>query len=343
MIRFQAHYFDGVTSQVYPVTVVYDRFQSLTIEGEDWRKQYYLKDCKISPPLGTTRRVIRLPQGDKCETEDLDAFASLESYSQQNRGQRFVHFLESRWRWVLASSLTLVLVLWLFLNYGVPFLAEKIAYSLPPSVHQTITDKSLVFLDRNFFAPSKLSSERIATLQKNFQTLTAELGSNDTYQLEFRSGQKIGSNAMALPSGLIIFTDELVALAKNDRQILAVLTHEVAHIQKQHGIRSLIQDAGVFFILAVLLGDFTSITSLSGVLPTLLIESSYSRKFEKEADTFAALYFIGKGWGTKPLQEILQSMSNEKNDSPGVSLFSTHPNTQERIEYLQSLEDQFTQ
>ena len=100
----------------------------------------------------------------------------------------------------------------------------------------------------------------------------------------------MGANALALPGGIIILTDELFKLAENDEQVLAILAHEIGHIEYQHGLRSLFQDSLTALFLAGLLGDMSSVTSVSATLPTILVESRYSREFEQEADQYAVHY-----------------------------------------------------
>ncbi len=91
-------------------------------------------------------------------------------------------------------------------------------------------------------------------------------------------------------------------------------------------------------MISVLAGDITSISSVAGSLPTILAQSGYSRKFEREADESAARYFISRGLSVKPIQQILVRMSRGRDNLPVESLLSTHPLTKERVEYLQAME-----
>ncbi len=65
------------------------------------------------------------------------------------------------------------------------------------------------------------------------------------YSLNFREGGAIGPNAFALPSGTIILTDELVDIAGDDNDmVLAVLAHEIGHVDKKHSLRQIYRAAG---------------------------------------------------------------------------------------------------
>ena len=334
--EFAGNYFDGVRAKAHPVTVSFDGefVQIGGLEGADWF-EVPLAACTLTPPLGKAQRVLKLPDGAHCETADIGAFAVLEHASNRGHGLRLVHRLESHWQLALGCLVGLLVSVGAFTVYGIPFLATQAAYATPPQVSQMMSQTSFDFLDDEVFEPSSLSAERTASLRGQFDLLTEELGTHPTYELVFRGGGALGANAFALPSGLIVMTDELVELAENDREILSVLAHEVAHVEKRHGLRSLYQGAGVFLLVSVTVGDVASVTSLAASLPAVLVESGYSRAFEREADEVAGRYLVEKGWGTEPLRAILARLT-EGADVP--SFLSSHPGTAERSAYLEALE-----
>ena len=234
----------------------------------------------------------------------------------------------------------LILCVWGFTVYGIPVAADIISETVPSFVTQTISQQALKMLDDDFFKPSGLESARAEHVKEIFTHLCREIQHGSVYKLKMRGSPIIGPNAFALPSGIIVITDELVNLAENDDEIRGVFVHEIAHVRNRHGIRSVLQSAGVFLIISIIAGDITSITSLAATLPTLLIESGYSRKFEKEADTEAGLYFIRKGLSTVAYQNILLRITKSADIHEGLSWISTHPEIQERINLLKSLEEE---
>ncbi|NJL59857.1 MAG: M48 family metallopeptidase [Desulfobacteraceae bacterium] len=199
-----------------------------------------------------------------------------------------------------------------------------------------MSQHALTMLDKQFFEPSQLAAERAAQLQTIFEEIHREKSQKFKYRLEFRKSPHIGANAFALPSGQVLMTDEMVGIAVNDTELRGILAHEIAHVEHRHGIRSVVQNAGVFLVISILVGDITSITSLAATLPTLLVEAGYSRQFEKEADRAAGNYLIRKGLGTADYRNILVRATKDQQSVP--SLISTHPHTEERVKYLQSLE-----
>ena len=146
----------------------------------------------------------------------------------------------------------------------------------------------------------------------------------------------MGANALALPSGIIIFTDDIVELAKSDDALIGVLAHEVGHIEQHHSIRHVLQDSVVALLLVTITGDISSISSIGAALPTLMVQLKFSREFEAEADDFAIRYLIKSNISTEPLLELLKSLDAEygEEDSTVSNYFSSHPATIERIKKL---------
>lgn len=339
MIKFYGTYFDGKTSKANQVSVIFIN-NSLYIndEGSSPITQILISNCTIIPPLGKTRRSIRLPEGAILETYNFEAVKELECRLGSNPGIRLVDFLEQRWRLVTFCVIGLIICTWAFINFGIPALSEKAAYSISPVIMEKISLETVKLLDIRFLEKSELSPERAEELRALFMILPKEPDTALFYRLEFRKAPVIGPNAFALPSGLIIMTDEVVNISEDNTELIGIMMHEVAHVKNRHGIRSIMQNTGIFFLISALVGDVTSITSMAATLPTLLAQTGYSRDFEREADNESGLYLIKQGWSTRPYQEILLRITKKMPEYPGGSMISTHPETSERVSNLQILE-----
>jgi Zn-dependent protease with chaperone function len=340
MITFNAFYFDGQTSKDHAVQCEFDG-RRLRVRGEEVGLEPLIEECRINPPLAHSRRKIYLPGGALLETDDLAAVERIEAHIGRNQGLTWVNRIESQWRWVLLALVVLGIFSAGFIRYGLPYMARVAAAATPANVLTPLSDQALKLFDDQFLQPSKLSARRQAELQDKFRSVTQSIGGNYAYRLELREGDKIGANAFALPSGIIVFTDELIKLAQNDREIVGVMAHETGHVLKRHSLRGLYQGAGVLLLVSLYVGDFASVTSLAAALPTLLMQSGYSRGFEREADRVAGEYMLKQGWGTRPLQEMLNRLEGTRKSggkgSP-LSVLSTHPGTEERVENLKRQE-----
>ncbi len=293
-------------------------------------------DLRIEPALGGTDRAIVLPGGQRCVTRNLAAVARLERGHGRNRGMRLVHRLEAQWAAALACLVALAAGTWLFVTDGIPFLAARVAERLPPSAEAIFGDRTLEVLDKRFLAPSELEPGRAGEVSAAFEEVRRDVGAGPV-RLELRRGRALGPNAFALPPATVVVTDELIELAPGERELSGVLAHELAHLGLRHGLRSVLQSAGVYVLVTALTGDVTAITSLAGSLPTVLAESGYSRSFEREADEAAARHALGKGWGVGPYTAMLRALAEKHPDQPALSYLSTHPLTAERIAEVERL------
>ncbi len=340
MTTVSASYYDGVSARRRAVTLSVDDGRLAVLGGEVLRLEP-LGIVRISEKLGSAPRLIHFADGGHCEVVDHAAFDMLLKEAGY-RPHSLVSYLEGRWRYALAAILLTAACSIAAYLWGLPWAAELAASRIPYSTAHIIDEHAMHMFDEGLMQPSKLSSERQRVLQRRFNALRAgrELPS---YPLEFRSSKTIGANAFALPGGTVVITDELIDLAGNDEEVLAVLAHELGHVSERHPMRQLLQSSAVALTMTWYLGD---VSSLLATAPTLLLQTRYSRDFERRADRFAADMLRGNGMPATRLADILQKLESshrgargEKGNQSGVTdLLSSHPDTSERIRALRDSE-----
>jgi predicted Zn-dependent protease len=194
-------------------------------------------------------------------------------------------------------------------------------------------------------APSSLDMERQSGLLERFAALKADMPGAENHRLLFRNAAGIGPNALALPGGTVIITDQLVSLVNDDREIDAVLAHELGHQQQHHALRQTLRSSFVIVIAAMFAGDVSSASAVVVAVPTFLLQGHYSREFESEADAFALRTLAEKGtspaWFAQAMRtlEAFVSDQGESDDSPGY--LSSHPQTRERIDEAEFAGEKF--
>jgi Zn-dependent protease with chaperone function len=339
MISIKGIWYDGKTSAAEDVVcIVYDsgavRIERVS-NGELLISEPRF-DIEISPRLANTQRYLLFPQGEKFETADNAAVDRIEDRFKKSSRLKLVHRLESRYPYVLLALSLLLLFLWGSMSYGVPWAAKMIAYRLPPSILSYAGDQTIDILDRSVFDPSELDINTRTAVMEHFQPV---IGAHAGYALEivFRKGGLIGPNAFALPSGTIVFTDEMIHLAENNDELSAVLVHEIGHIIHRHGMRTLIQDSILGFILLAITGDVSGSSELFLGLPVMLTELAYSREFEREADEYALTYMRANNISPAHFVSLMRRIDDRKpsGTEPGyekwANYLSTHPLTGERL------------
>lgn len=158
---------------------------------------------------------------------------------------------------------------------------------------------------------------------------------SDRYALFVTTSKEI--NAFALPGGTIVFHRGLLERARTAEEIQGVLAHEMAHVQKRHGVLQLVQNIGMDLAIQQLQGGesrmLDSLIRDSGQLMSL----KFSRDHERAADDLGwqlleQAQISPKGMGS--FFAGLNADANAGNATP-IPLLSTHPAPQERMDRLE--------
>lgn len=332
-------YFDGRVSTRRSALLTLEG-GNVTISCEGVERVFPATDLAIPPGVGSVRRTLRLPDGGLCELDDMEILAELERAAGTGKSRGLLLRWEKSLPLALTALALTVLVVLLFLQFGVPSLARRAALALPPATENMLGREALATLDRVLMKPSTLEKERREQLSALFRRVAGPGTDASGYRLEFRSSPPIGANAFALPSGIVVITDELVDLARQDDELAAILAHELGHVRGRHIMRHIMQSSAAGLIVATLTGDLVSITSLAATLPTVLVDASFSREFEREADNAAIAWMKSAGIAPRRYAEILGRLQAQLDvrqgkaadgRNPARNYLSTHPDTGDRI------------
>jgi len=344
MTSLAARYFDGQSSRVHDVAVELLDNRTLRLRGAGIERDEPLEHLRVSPRLARIARTIELADGARLLLDDhplIDQWFPL-----HNPLQRWVDRLERHAHAVAASIVVCVLSGAVLFYWGVPWMSDRIAAQLPEQVETRLGEEVLAQLDRFAgLAPSSLDMERQSGLLERFAALKADMPGAENHRLLFRNAAGIGPNALALPGGTVIITDQLVSLVNDDREIDAVLAHELGHQQQHHALRQTLRSSFVIVIAAMFAGDVSSASAVVVAVPTFLLQGHYSREFESEADAFALRTLAEKGtspaWFAQSMRtlEAFVSDQGESDDSPGY--LSSHPQTRERIDEAEFAGEKF--
>ena len=295
MMQLQGNWFDGNTSAHSTVVLRVDDQGLVSVYTEpdqSLQLQCHFNSLEVSARVGNTPRYIYFPNGEKLETTSQDVVDELLQRYRPSVFNTLAHRLESHLQFVLVTLVAVVLISWSAMQYGVPAAARFIAQVLPAQVMDRAATETLQLLDKLHFSPTQLPPSVQARVLEHFAPAIAEDPSLNI-RVVFRQGGDIGANAFALPDGTLVFTDEIVGLAQDDDELLAVLAHEIGHVKYRHSLRAAIQGSALSFAVAMLTGDLSTSGNLLAALPLILTTMSYSRDFEREADGYS-LVFLDK-------------------------------------------------
>lgn len=309
----------------------------------------------ISSRLGNTPREIALPDGQLFISDDNDSIDALINSASHRSTSNLLFRLESNLPLILFATAFTCLFVWATMTYGIPKSAQMIAQKLPHFAGEKL-GTSLSILDKTLFTPTQLDDTRqqqIALLLQPYIDSHYAKHPEVKPQLFFRSAKH--PNAFALPGGEIVFTDEFVHLTEKDEELIAVFLHELGHLKHQHIMRRVLQDGMVTLLVIMITGDVDSVDLLTG-LPTLILDLSYSREFETEADLYALSQMHEHNIPLHYFSDIMQRFqqasvqASDRSDNPEPfetsldwsipDFLSTHPPTQDRVDLVHQFKQQ---
>lgn len=152
--------------------------------------------------------------------------------------------------------------------------------------------------------------------------------------------ERESANAFALPGGKIGVHAGMLEVATDPDQLAAVLAHEVAHVEAQHGNARMsaatMTQLGMT-ALQIALGDEArdrpQTMALLGVGAQVGILLPYGRSQEREADRLGLGYMARAGFDPRASVTLWQNMARQGGSGPPEFL-STHPSHDTRIAEL---------
>lgn len=243
----------------------------------------------------------------------------------------------------ILSALVLVPVTcaWLFF-VGIPAFAKALVPYTPEPLTEFIDQQSLVAID-TFLEPSKLPITEQEKLRAEWSAAFKKLGPEITQprHIDFRDAEEIGPNAFALPGGTMIMTDQLATLLKdNPDASLAVMLHELGHVQHRHGLQMMASSASTAVIAAVLFNDLESVSEIIIGGASSLVQAKFSRGMETEADDFANQSLLKLDKSPQAFIDAMAALAKEHQidqEDSWTSYFSSHPEIKARIESAKKL------
>ncbi len=145
-------------------------------------------------------------------------------------------------------------------------------------------------------------------------------------------------NAFVLPSGHMGVTTGLLAIAKNDDQLAAVIGHEVGHVIARHAAERASTTQTTGLILGAVqsqAGDYSqAVQAFGGMGAQLGVLLPFSRSHELEADRLGVDYMAAAGYRPSESLALWRAMA-EGRQSGTPEFASTHPSDQTRLMQLQ--------
>jgi beta-barrel assembly-enhancing protease len=148
-------------------------------------------------------------------------------------------------------------------------------------------------------------------------------------------------NAFCTPGGFIYVYTGLIKYLDTEDQLAGVMGHEIAHADKRHSMRQLMQSNGVQILAQIGAGVATQGKSEStqktattaAQLATAVVGLRFSREHETEADNMSVNYLCGTEYNPAGAAGFFKKIGNA-NTPP--EFLSTHPNPTNRVQNIEA-------
>ena len=336
-------YFDGQHGKGYAVQLHLDGIE-LRIVGDGIDRTVALRSLQWPERTRNGIRIAHLDGGGSVQSADSAAW---DAWSQAaGLSDSLIVRLQQSWRGVVLSVLLLVTLIVALQQWGVPIAARAVVALIPRTVDTAIGDYAQAAVDEQLMKPSALPAHRAQQLRDALTKAVAGMPADSVpqWQLLLRAS-KLGPNALALPNGTIILTDDMVEMVDGNVDVLVgVLAHELGHVQHRHGMRMLVQVTALGAIASTVLGDFSS---LLASVPVLMGQASYSRQAEQESDAFAVDVLRHAGlsptvmvtmfdklgaWRLRKEQEVRDKLKTGTKDASAAPRDTAHGEPKDKVE-----------
>ncbi len=232
-------------------------------------------------------------------------------------------------------ALIIFLILFGAQNAGAAFTIED-----ENKVGKEIYDKLLI---NNFLLHDKQLN---AYINKIGNRLLAQ-SNKAPFDFTFSIVNHSGINAFATPGGYIYVNKGLMMAVENEAQLAGVIAHEIAHANARH-VASIIeksQKINIAMLAAIIAaafigggGEGTAAIAAFSIAGATSITLKYQREHEEEADRLGITYLVDSGYYPAAMVEFLKIIKQYEFLSKTIpSYLRTHPGTDDRIFYLDSL------
>jgi beta-barrel assembly-enhancing protease len=167
------------------------------------------------------------------------------------------------------------------------------------------------------------------------------------FEFTFSIFNSSGINAFATPGGYIYINKGLISAVENEAQLAGVIAHEIAHANARHvaGMIEKSQKLNIAMLAAIIAGAFlggggeaSAAIAAFSVAGASSMSLSYQREHEEEADRLGIGYLVEAGYYPAAMVQFLKIIKQYEFLSKTIpSYLRTHPGTDDRIFYLESL------
>ncbi|MBS9778673.1 MAG: M48 family metallopeptidase [Campylobacteraceae bacterium] len=221
---------------------------------------------------------------------------------------------------LLTGVLVLMFIVYKILDFSIDYGVKYISPKLEKKLFSNLGDAMFDNLGKN---------DKLQGILENLSECA-----NLPYILQSKIQNDKQSNAFAYPGGYVIIYSNLIKNSKSQNSLAFVLAHEIGHFKNRDHLRAISKNT----LLSALVSLMTNSNMDSILIPVKnFLQMKYSREHESQADEIA-LDILNCYYGhVGGADEFFKNIQKEENNTIFLNYFSTHPQTQKRIDALHNL------
>jgi predicted Zn-dependent protease len=331
MIKTTASFFDGKTSMPLEIGLTLDdRYHFLTIETNQGETITWDVRAVTFEKMGDSLNisfgkdpVLMVKTSDEAFISAFIAYMKLHGHI--GWYQRFID-LGFKVHLVIALLILAFIITGYF--FILPGIAERAAVLIPESYDN--------YMGSMFIDEFKKHNDIDSTKTQLLNDYAERLDLQNRKPLKFTVVESSTVNAFALPDGNIIVFTGLIDIMKSQEELAALISHEVVHVNSRHSMKMMCRNLAGYLFISVVLTDVNGIMAVIGDNVHSLQSLSYSRHFEREADTKGVDLMVLNQIDPKGMVTLFEGLQS-KAELLLPEFLSSHPITKERINYIEKL------
>jgi predicted Zn-dependent protease len=329
--RTQAFYFDGQISTPFKVELFLNDIGRELILRTEIGNTINKPINEIDYELCNNRMKIRFKDSEMhLVVEDNNFINEFENFFNSNvRYSLYKKLINLKFGIHLLITLVVISLIALLYIFITPIIAQKSVLLIPLSFDAQIGN---LFM-KKYVTTVEIDSVRTELLNEFASKVTW----NSKTDLNFIVAKSSVVNAFALPNGNIVVFTGLLNKIDDYETLLALLGHEVTHVNKRHSIQIMSKNLIGYAVISILTTDVSALTAIMAENAAMLGNLSYSRDMELEADNGAIILLEKNGVNPEGLLKLMRALQDASGSFDNrLEILSTHPGMESRIENINS-------
>ena len=215
--------------------------------------------------------------------------------------------------------------------FGSDLLVEIAVSRIPVEWEQKLGESAY----RDFLSHQEVMKEgpAVAALGEMTHRMTAQIVDNP-YKFEVTVVKSDVINAFALPGGYVVVFTGLMKKAESGEEVAGVLSHELNHVLRRHGLERIVKNLGLMTVAAIVFGNQQGLIGMMKQFGVELFTLKFGREQETEAD-LTGLQLLQRA-KINPAGMITFFERLSEKDQGRMEWLSTHPMSAARADRLKA-------